>query len=115
MSDTHIVYTAKDPLLPEAWHTKQNVETLFFVVSDGHSQNLQVYIVPISGDKQPIELTSGKQGATHGPCFNTQGTKVAWLELDEDGYESDRYDPSNTIAGMLGLMTYKIQDCYLRP
>ena len=50
----------------------------------------QVYIVPISGSKEPTELTSGKQGATHNPAFNTKGTKVAWLELDEDGYESDR-------------------------
>ncbi len=38
----------------------------------------------------PTELTSGKQGAIHSPVFNTQGTKVAWLELDEDGYEADR-------------------------
>ena len=29
-------------------------------------------------------------GATHAPVFNSQGDKVAWLELDEDGYESDR-------------------------
>jgi hypothetical protein len=46
--------------------------------------------VPIYGSKEPIELTSGKQGATHNPVFNTKGTKVAWLQLDEDGYESDR-------------------------
>ena len=25
VSETHIVYTTKDPELPEAWHTKQNV------------------------------------------------------------------------------------------
>ncbi|PPQ84495.1 hypothetical protein CVT26_003741 [Gymnopilus dilepis] len=73
VSDTHIVYTTKDPELPEAWHTKQNV-----------------YIVPINGSEKPVELTSGKQGATHNPVFNNQGNKVAWLELDEDGYESDR-------------------------
>ncbi|KDR82578.1 hypothetical protein GALMADRAFT_237969 [Galerina marginata CBS 339.88] len=72
-SATHIVYTSKDPGLPEAWHTKQNV-----------------YIVPINGEEKPVELTSGKQGAIHSPVFNTVGTKVAWLELDEDGYESDR-------------------------
>ncbi|KAF8903097.1 Alpha/Beta hydrolase protein [Gymnopilus junonius] len=73
VSATHIIYTTKDPELPEAWHTKQNV-----------------YIVPINGTGKPVELTSGKQGATHNPIFNNQGTKVAWLELDEDGYESDR-------------------------
>ncbi|KXN88269.1 Dipeptidyl-peptidase 5 [Leucoagaricus sp. SymC.cos] len=73
VSAKHIVYTAKDPQLPEAWHTKQNV-----------------YIVDIMGHTRPRELTSGKQGATHNPVFNKQGTKVAWIELDEDGYESDR-------------------------
>ena len=51
----------------------------------------QIYIVPIDGKDKPVELTSGEQGAIHAPVFNTQGTKVAWLELDKDGYESDRY------------------------
>jgi len=27
VSEKYIVYTAKDPELPEAWHTKQNVRT----------------------------------------------------------------------------------------
>jgi Tol biopolymer transport system component len=49
-----------------------------------------VFLVDLNGGK-PRELTSGKQGATHSPVFNTQGDKVAWLELDEDGYESDRF------------------------
>ncbi|KAI0057861.1 alpha/beta-hydrolase [Artomyces pyxidatus] len=73
ISGSHVVYTAKDPKLPEAWHTKQNV-----------------YIIDFAGIEKPRELTSGKQGATHNPVFNPQGNTVAWLELDEDGYESDR-------------------------
>lgn len=73
VSLSHILYTTKDPLLPEAWHTKQNV-----------------YIVDIKGESAPRELTSGKQGAIHNPVFSTSGAKAAWLELDEDGYESDR-------------------------
>lgn len=73
VSKTHIVYTAKDPKLPQAMHTKQNV-----------------YVVGIKGGSQPKELTSGEQGATHNPVFNNAGNKVAWLELDKDGYESDR-------------------------
>ncbi|VDC00715.1 unnamed protein product [Peniophora sp. CBMAI 1063] len=72
VSKTHVVYTAKDPVLPEAWHTRQNV-----------------YIVPLEGG-EPRELTSGKQGATHNPVFDASGTKVAWLELEKDGHESDR-------------------------
>ncbi|KAJ3574733.1 hypothetical protein NP233_g1569 [Leucocoprinus birnbaumii] len=73
VSAQSIVYTAKDPQLPKAWHTKQNV-----------------YIVDIMGHSKPRELTSGKQGATRNPVFSKKGDKVAWLELDEDGYESDR-------------------------
>ncbi|EPQ54580.1 alpha/beta-hydrolase [Gloeophyllum trabeum ATCC 11539] len=68
-----IIYTTKAPDLPEAWHTKQNV-----------------YIVAVSGAEKPRELTSGKQGATHSPVWSKQGNKVAWLEQDKDGYESDR-------------------------
>jgi len=50
----------------------------------------QVYLTDIMGRTQPRELTSGKQGAIHCPVFSKQGDKVAWLELDQDGYESDR-------------------------
>ncbi|TCD62995.1 hypothetical protein EIP91_006154 [Steccherinum ochraceum] len=73
ISETHVVYTAKDPKLPAAWHTKQDV-----------------HIVAIDGSSKPRELTSGKQGATHSPVLSKQSDKVAWLELDEDGYEADR-------------------------
>ncbi|KAG6918779.1 hypothetical protein DXG01_011970 [Tephrocybe rancida] len=73
ISRNHVVYTTKDPELDAAWHTKQNV-----------------YIVDIKGNSKPRELTSGEQGAVHSPVLNAQETKVAWLELDEDGYESDR-------------------------
>lgn len=44
----------------------------------------------IKGEGKPRELTSGLQGATHSPVLNDAGTKAAWLELDEDGYEADR-------------------------
>ncbi|KAF8507380.1 Alpha/Beta hydrolase protein [Hysterangium stoloniferum] len=73
VSSTHIVYTVKDPFVPEAWHTRQNI-----------------YIVPLKGGVAPKHLTSGKQGATGSPVFNPQGTKVAWTEMAKDGYEADR-------------------------
>ncbi|KAJ6585138.1 alpha/beta-hydrolase [Mycena capillaripes] len=68
-----VLYTAKDPTLPQAWHTKQNV-----------------YIVGTADPGNPKELTSGKQGATHSPVLNSDATKAAWLELAEDGYEADK-------------------------
>jgi len=73
ISSTHIVYTTKDPSVPEAWHTRQNI-----------------YLVPIAGGQSPKLLTSGKQGATDNPAFNAQGTKIAWTEMAEDGNEADR-------------------------
>ncbi|KAF7346501.1 Dipeptidyl-peptidase 5 [Mycena sanguinolenta] len=68
-----VVYTTKDPILPQAWHTKQNV-----------------YIVSTLDPGNPKELTSGHQGATHSPVLNSDATKAAWLELAEDGYEADK-------------------------
>ncbi|PCH40235.1 alpha/beta-hydrolase [Wolfiporia cocos MD-104 SS10] len=73
VSATHVVYTTKDPILPAAWHTKQNV-----------------YIVDIYGKEKFKELTGGKHGATHSPVLSVQGDKAAWLELDKDGAEADR-------------------------
>ncbi|KAJ6559073.1 Alpha/Beta hydrolase protein [Mycena vulgaris] len=70
---TSVLYTAKDPKLPQAWHTKQNV----YLVSTGDPGN-------------PKELTSGEQGATHSPVLNREGTKAAWLELAKDGNEADK-------------------------
>ncbi|THH27569.1 hypothetical protein EUX98_g6611 [Antrodiella citrinella] len=74
VSETHVLYTAKDPKLPLAWHTKQDI-----------------HIVAIDGSSKPRELTSGKQGATHAPALSKQGDKAAWLELDQDGHEADRH------------------------
>ncbi|KZT35118.1 alpha/beta-hydrolase [Sistotremastrum suecicum HHB10207 ss-3] len=73
VSKTHIVYTTKDPKLDDAWHTRQNV-----------------YLVPLDASEAPKELTNGEQGATHNPVFSRDGSKVAWLEMAEDGYEADR-------------------------
>ncbi|KAF7980487.1 hypothetical protein HWV62_37978 [Athelia sp. TMB] len=70
--DDRVIYTAKDPKLPEALHTKQNV-----------------YIININGGS-PKELTSGTHGATTSPVFSPAGDRVAWLEMAKDGYEADR-------------------------
>ncbi|KAG1857864.1 Alpha/Beta hydrolase protein, partial [Suillus tomentosus] len=72
ISQTHVIFTAKDPQLPKAVHTRQNI---YLVTHDG---------------KDLRQLTSGIQGATHSPVFSPSGDKVAWLELALDGHESDR-------------------------
>lgn len=65
-------------------------------------------MVNIKGGEIPKELTAGTQGkltlgshgnpsfiiilaATTNPVFSTNGDKVAWLEMDVDGYRQDRY------------------------
>ncbi|KIJ45356.1 hypothetical protein M422DRAFT_46814 [Sphaerobolus stellatus SS14] len=64
ISSKHIAYTTKDPSVPEAWHTRQNI-----------------YLVPLKGGEKPKQLTTGKQGTTNSPVFSPQGTKVAWTEM----------------------------------
>ncbi|KZV96420.1 alpha/beta-hydrolase [Exidia glandulosa HHB12029] len=71
VSATSLVYTTKDPTLPEGLHTKQNI-----------------YIIDLERPASPRELTSGEHGATSFPRFNARGDKVAWLEQPEDGYET---------------------------
>ncbi|KAH7912525.1 Alpha/Beta hydrolase protein [Hygrophoropsis aurantiaca] len=66
ISDRHIVYTAADPKLPAAWHTRQGI-----------------YYVDFEGSKT-VELTSGTQGTTTGPVFDRKGDRVAWVEGEED-------------------------------
>ncbi|KAJ7189841.1 Alpha/Beta hydrolase protein [Mycena pura] len=89
VAGTSVLYTTKDPVLAQAWHTKQNV-----------------YIVSTAEPGSPKELTSGKQAATHSPVLNSDATKAAWLELAEDGYESDKaniviYDLVKNVRFML--------------
>lgn len=59
---------------------------------------LKIYIVPLQGGSAPRQLTSGKQGATSSPVLNKQCTKAAWTQMDEDGYEADRYVAPKTTS-----------------
>lgn len=50
---------------------------------------MDVHLVPLAGGK-PEQLTPGDQGAISGVVFSSDGNKVAWLQMAEDGYESDK-------------------------
>lgn len=88
ISATHIAFTAKDPHLPPAWHTRQHIYTVPFKPRSAE-------------DAKPKQLT-GSIGATSSPVFSpehkhaaAQGAThvhgaLAWLEMREDGYEADR-------------------------
>ncbi|KAL8279701.1 hypothetical protein RQP46_007796 [Phenoliferia psychrophenolica] len=77
LSGTHLLFHAKDPNVNQAWHTRT-----------------QVYLVPFfprtAADAAPKALTVGTQGACSSPTFSDDGTRIAWLEMREDGYEADR-------------------------
>lgn len=87
ISATHLAFTAKDPNLPPAWHTRQHI-----------------YLLPIwprsADDAHPKCLTS-QVGATSSPVFSPEHKhangqskeqigSLAWLEMRKDGYEADR-------------------------
>jgi len=86
ISQHGIIYTTKSPELPPAWHTRQDI----------------IYLPDLSGAKGAHKLTTGSQGATRNPVFARKSAKLAWLELPQDGYESDRaqivlYDIDNDV------------------
>ncbi|KAH9443848.1 hypothetical protein MJO29_013718 [Puccinia striiformis f. sp. tritici] len=89
LSPSSVIVTAKDPDVNPAWHTRQNI-----------------YIMPLYPRSKmlpkPLQLTTGDQGATSHPVFSPSAKtsndeseglnkgKVAWLEMNLDGYESDQ-------------------------
>jgi hypothetical protein len=68
--------------------------------------SLQIYYVDIERKEPARKLTLGTQGATHSPVSSHKGDKVAWLEMDKDGYESDR---CNAVVDSVPSMT--LTDC----
>lgn len=83
-ADHMLAFVAKDPNLPEAWHTR-----------------MHVYVVPLqpknASEKVPRCLTS-MGGARTCPVFSPSANgkhhaghrRLAWLEMRKDGYEADR-------------------------
>ena len=96
VSNAKVIYTTKDPELPVAWHTRQNV-----------------YLVDILGGK-PKELTGGDHGAVHSPVLSSDGKKAAWLQLDKDGYEADRYVRHCRNFAFYSQLTQG-KNCHIRP
>lgn len=86
VSSTHLLFHSKDPHVNPAWHTRT-----------------EVYLVPLSprtaAEAEPRSITVGTQGACASPVLSPDGTRAAWLEMREDGYEADR----------LRVMIYEIE------
>lgn len=86
VSSTHLLFHSKDPHVNPAWHTRT-----------------EVYLVPLSprtaAEAEPRSITVGTQGACASPVLSPDGSRAAWLEMREDGYEADR----------LRVMIYEIE------
>jgi dipeptidyl aminopeptidase/acylaminoacyl peptidase len=75
ISPSHLAISVKAPRLNNAFHTREDV--YIFDTTHPHSA-------------KPAHLTPHDHGAISGLTFSPDGSKLAWLEMAEDGYESDR-------------------------
>lgn len=92
ISDSYVVYTAKDPELSLGpLHTRQNVSRVL-VLNRYHSSRdcIQIYIVDLEGESSPRQITTGEQGTTGSPVFSHAGDRVAWVEMPKDKHYIDR-------------------------
>lgn len=53
------------------------------------STNSNLYLYSLE-DKSTRNLTEGMMGYDTNPAFSPDGTKLAWLSMEHDGYESDK-------------------------
>lgn len=75
LSSTHLAVGIKAPHLNNAMHTREDV----YIIGLSHLHSIK-----------PSHLTSYDHGAVSGLTFSPDGSKLAWLEMALDGYESDR-------------------------
>jgi dipeptidyl aminopeptidase/acylaminoacyl peptidase len=86
ISKNGLVFTAKDPDLSPAFHTKTNI---YVLASENFWDNLHTEKTP------KIEKTSikGFEGASTSPVWSNSGKMIAFLSMKKDGYESDKNQP----------------------
>ena len=80
LSATGVGFVSKDPDLNPATNTKSN----FYYVHVGYSSDGLTYSEPV---KIGVE---GFEGASTAPVFSPSGKGVAFLQMKENGYESDK-------------------------
>lgn len=68
-----VAFTAKDPDVPPAWHTRQ-----------------QIYMMPLDGSAPPKRITAPEgHGWVGVPVISPKEDMVVFLQQDKDGFESD--------------------------
>ncbi|KAJ1883520.1 dipeptidylpeptidase [Coemansia sp. RSA 1722] len=53
------------------------------------STNVDVFLVPTTGQSRPRLLTPRINGMASSPVFSSDGKRLAWLQMETPGYESD--------------------------
>ena len=79
ISRSGIVFVAKDPDLDPATHTKCNC---YFAPIKSFLESFSSELVQLS--------VPGFEGAATSPVFSPDGESIAFLQMKEDGYESDK-------------------------
>ena len=86
ISDNGLVFTAKDPDLNPATHTKTNI---YISACEGFWDCLTSEKTP---EIQKVTI-KGFRGASTNPTWSNSGKMVAFLSMKTDGYESDKNQP----------------------
>src|SRR3546814_6620930 len=68
-----VVFTARIAGRTEAWST-----------------NLDLWQVPVSGGKKPINLTAANEATDTAPQFSPDGRHLAWTAMKRPKFEADR-------------------------
>jgi len=76
-----LIFTAKEPDLNPALHTKTNI---YLLTSESFWDDL------LSLPELQKVVIPGFEGASTGPVFSPNGRKAAFLSMKTDGYESDK-------------------------
>ncbi|KAH7123767.1 dipeptidyl-peptidase-like protein V precursor [Dendryphion nanum] len=83
ISSSGLVFTAKDPDLNPAFHTKTNI---YLISSDAFWDKKAC-----DQSNEPVKVEIyGFEGASTSPVFSPSGKQIAFLSMKKDGYESDK-------------------------
>ena len=80
LAKSGICFVAKDPELNTAFNTKSN----FYYVTIEDTPNGLKYSAPVKSEVEDFE------GASTSPVFSPDGESAAFLQMKENGYESDK-------------------------
>ncbi|ORY09450.1 dipeptidyl-peptidase-like protein V precursor [Clohesyomyces aquaticus] len=83
IASTGLIFTAKDPTLNPALHTKTNI---YLITHGSFWSSIFSNEIP---SLTKVEIY-GMEGASTSPVFSPDGKKAAFLSMKTDGYESDK-------------------------